>query len=138
MSIIPKIVLIVNAIIPWYNGFMEKNNSYIRLVIVVALAYLFFVVGKTLYQSYQVRKEINGLKVEIENMRLSNKDLSEKILYYQSPSYQEKIARERLGLQKPGEKVIVILPEESKKVAEKDPYDKLTGPEKWWQFFFKG
>ncbi len=117
---------------------MKKSNGYIRLVILVAITYLFFVVGKTLYQSYLVKQEINGLKVDVENMILSNKDLSEKILYYQSPSYQEKIARERLGLQKPGEKVIVILPEESKKLVAKDPYDKLTGPEKWRKFFFKG
>ncbi len=130
-------MLIVNEILACYNVNMNKDNFLIRIVIAVAILYLLFVVGKTLYQSYQVRQEINGLKNEIETMRLANKDLSEKIIYYQSSSYQERIARERLGLQKPGEKVIVILPEDTKKVAEKDPYDKLSGPEKWLKFFFK-
>jgi len=130
-------VLVVNVILAWYNVFMNKDNFLVRIIIAIAIVYLLFVVGKTLYQSYQVRQEINGLKTEIETMRLTNKDLSEKIIYYQSPSYQEKVARERLGLQKPGEKVIVILPEDAKKVAEKDPYDKLSGPEKWWKFFFR-
>ena len=117
---------------------MNKDNYLIRTVIAFAIVYLLFVVGKTLYQSYQVRQGINNLKADIEKSGILNRDLAEKIIYYQSPSYQERIARERLGLQKPGEKVIVILPEDAKKIAEKDPYDKLSGPEKWWKFFFKG
>ena len=117
---------------------MNKDGSLIRIVIALAIVYLLFVVGKTLYQSYQVRQQINELKNQITEMQANDKQLSEDILYYQSSSYQERIARERLGLQKPGEKVIVILPEDAKKIAEKDPYTQLSGPEKWWKFFFKG
>jgi cell division protein FtsB len=129
-------VLIVNVNIAWYNGFVKKENSYIRFVILIAIAYLLFVVGKTLYQSYQVRKQIDNMEVSITKLQQTNRELSEKLLYYQSPSYAERIARERLGLQKPGEEVIVILPEKVAKVEEKDPYDKLSNQQKWWNFFF--
>jgi cell division protein FtsB len=115
---------------------MKKNNSYLRIIIGLAILYLLYIVGKTLYQSYQVHKEVEDLKVSITELQQSNKDLGEKILYYQSPSYQEKIARERMGLQKPGEKVIVILPESKNQVAEKDPDQGLPNYEKWWKFFF--
>jgi len=130
-------VLIVNVKIACYNIQVNTEKTWIRIVILLVIAYLLFVVGKTLYQSYQVRKEITSLENDIVEMRANNKDLSEKILYYQSPSYQERIARERLGLQKPGESVIVILPEPKAKVVEKDPYDAIPNYQKWWNFFFK-
>ena len=138
MSIIPKNTLVVNVKLACYNSSMKLEKTWIRLLALITVCYLLFVVGKTLYQSYQVRKEIDGMTVEMQTLRESNKKLQADILYYQSDSYKERIARERLGLQKPGEKVIVILPEQKQDVKEKDPYNKLTNPEKWWQFFFKG
>ena len=108
-----------------------------RLLFVAGVIYLIFVVGKTVYQNYQIQQEILGLKNDITNLAQANKDLSAQILYYQSPSYQERIGREKLNLQKPGEKVIVILPEAKAKVVKEDPYVKLTNPQKWWLFFFK-
>jgi len=109
----------------------------LKFAVGVVILYLFYVVGKTLYQSYLVRKEVDNLEVTITELQQSNKELSEKIIYYGSPSFRERIARERMGLQKPGEEVIVILPEAKSKVAEKDPEDSLPNYEKWWKFFFK-
>ena len=116
---------------------MKTESTWIRFLVLLVVAYLLFVVGKTLYQSYQVRHEIDLMAAEIGTLKESNRQLAANILYYQSDSYKERIARERLGLQKPGEKVIVILPEQKQNVAEKDPYTKLSNPQKWWQFFFK-
>lgn len=104
----------------------------------LVILYLLYVVGKTLYQSYQVRREVEDLKTSISEMQLSNKELSEQIIYYQSASYKEKIARERMGLQKPGEQVIVILPEAKPKVTEAEVEDSLPNYQKWYNFFFKG
>ena len=137
MSIIPEIALMVNAKLAWYNEFMKVEKPWIRLIALITICYLLFVVGKTLYQSYQVRKELDDMQAQIQELKDSNQQLQADITYYQSDSYKERIARERLGLQKPGEKVIVILPEQKQNVKEKDPYDSLTNPEKWWQFFFK-
>ncbi len=137
MSIISNFALIVNVNLLCYNVNVKKNNGYLRIIIGLAVLYLFYVAGKTLYQSYQVRKEVDDLKVSITELQQSNKDLGAQILYYQSPSYQEKIARERMGLMKPGEQVIVILPEAKNQVAEKDPDDALPNYQKWWNFFFK-
>jgi cell division protein FtsB len=116
---------------------MNMNNTWIRLAALIAICYLLFVVGKTLYQSYQVHHDLELMAAEIADLKESNKKLEADILYYQSDSYKERIARERLGLQKPGEKVMVILPEQKQNIKEKDPYNKLSNPEKWWQFFFK-
>jgi len=117
---------------------VKKQQGYIRVLIGLVVLYLLYVVSKTMYQSYQVRKEVDDLKTSIAETQLSNKQLSEQIVYYQSASYQEKIARERMGLMKPGENVIVILPEEKPKEVVKDPDDGLPNYQKWWNFFFKG
>lgn len=117
---------------------MKKDNGVLRILVGLVILYLFYVVGKTLYQSYQVRKEVEDLKTVITETQQNNKELSEKIIYYQSASYREKIARERMGLQKPGEDVIVILPEEKAKVVNEDPDNGLPNYQKWWNFFFKG
>lgn len=103
----------------------------------LVILYLLYVVGKTLYQSYQVQKEVQDLKESIAKMQESNKELSGKIIYYQSASYREKIARERMGLQKPGEEVIVILPEEKPRIVEEDVDAGLPNYVKWWKFFFQ-
>jgi cell division protein FtsB len=116
---------------------MKKEPGYFRALVGLTILYLLYVVGKTLYQSYLVRKEVEGLKVSIVQMQESNKELSEKIIYYQSSSYRERIARERMGLMKPGEQVIVILPEAKSKTVEADPEDALPNYEKWFNFFFK-
>jgi len=116
---------------------VKKNKGLIRAIVGLVILYSLYVVGKTLYQSYLVRKEVSDLKSSLTQMQESNKQLGQQIVYYQSASYREKIARERMGLMKPGEEVIVILPEEKKQVAEKDPEDGLPNYQKWWNFFFK-
>lgn len=84
-----------------------------------------------------MRKQVDNLEAQIVSMQQSNKELSEKIIYYQSASYRERIARERMGLQKPGEEVIVILAEEKKQTVETDPEDNMPNYQKWYKFFFK-
>ncbi|MEI6266336.1 MAG: septum formation initiator family protein [bacterium] len=116
---------------------MKKNRLLLSLLIIGGVLCILYAVGNTVYENYQIQQGILGLKNDITNMAQANKDLSAEILYYQSPSYQERIAREKLNLQKPGEKVIVILPEAKAKVVKEDPYVKLTNPQKWWLFFFK-
>lgn len=116
---------------------MKKNKVFLRAVLGIIILYLLYIVGKTLYQSSLVRKQVDDLKASLIEAELSNKQLGEQIVYYQSASYREKIARERMGLMKPGEEVIVILPEGKKQVAEKDPNDALPNYQKWWNFFFK-
>ena len=139
MSIIPKFVLLVNVnlALVCYNRDMKKNRLLLSLLIIGGVLFILYAVGNTVYENYQIQQEILGLKNDIANLAQGNKDLSAQILYYQSPSYQERIAREKLNLQKPGEKVIVIMPEAKAKAVKEDPYVKLTNPQKWWLFFFK-
>ncbi|MEI7690247.1 MAG: septum formation initiator family protein [bacterium] len=107
-----------------------------RILILFVAAFLIFSLGKNLYQNWKINQEVEKLKVEISDLRKANDTFTEKLLYYQSQSYREKIARERFGLQKPGEEVVVIVPEARPKIVEEKPVDKTPNYQKWWNYFF--
>ena len=113
---------------------MKSQFAY-RLLGIFVLLYMFFVVGKVSYQNYKIDQKIKGLKNEVEALEEENKKLLQNIEYYKTDEYKEKVARQRFGLKKPDEKVMVIVPaKEPEKEAEKKPEPK--NPEKWWRFFF--
>lgn len=114
-----------------------ESKVWSKILILFFFVYIVFSVSKVLYQNYKVNKEVAAMKSEIEELQKSNKEYAAKILYYQSPSYREKIARERLGLQKEGEEVVVILPEERPKETGDKETDNRKNYQKWWDFFFK-
>ncbi len=107
-----------------------------RLLIFAVIAFLLFSLGKNLYQNWKINQEVALLKTEISDLRIANSKFSNDLLYYQSQSYQEKIARERFGLQKPGEEVVVIVPEARPTVVEEKTVDKSPNYLKWWHYFF--
>ena len=89
-----------------------------------------------MYQSWKVNKEVQDLKTQITDLRSMNEQYQQKLSYYQSSSYREKIARERFGLQKPGESVIVVVPEKQPKEVQTKNKDKTPNYLKWWDYFF--
>lgn len=93
----------------------------------------------------QIENEINILRQEAEKLRENNQEMKEKITYFETPEFQEKMAKEKLNLQKENENVAIIKPSpvakntqvtgESdvprKEIQEKPNYVK------WWDYFFK-
>ena len=118
------------------DGLKEK---LIKLGGMAFLIYIFFLAGKTIYQNIKFNGVEKDLEKEVEILEAENTNLQNKILYYKTDSYKERVMRERLGYQKPGEQVLAITstPEdiaaESKKNETKP---KLTNPQKWWNFLF--
>jgi len=81
------------------------------LFITVGLAVVVFIgvaLGKETYRKYQIQKEIDSLQQEAEKVSEKNQELRQLIEYYQTDAYKELEARKKLGLQKKGEKVVII------------------------------
>ncbi len=122
-----------------------KKFLQTRIGIVIGIAlifYMFFIVGKTAYKNYQVSKQIEDLKKEIQNLEDENQEMRSKIVYYQTESFKEREARQKLGLQKPGEKVISvpssnITPEPEEEKEEIKPSSEPNNFILWWNFFFR-
>lgn len=124
--------------------FKRILSSRLFLVIsIIVLVLIGVALSKEIYRETQVRKETNSLESEISRLTKRNSELSELILYFNTVGFEEKQARLKLGLQKPGEKV-VILPEagningELGTVSGELPAaaSELSNPKKWWNFFF--
>lgn len=70
--------------------------------------------------------------------------MTERIAYFQTPQFQEKIAKEKLNLQKPDENVVVVKNRDDQKAevigVEDEVYSDevdTTNYQKWWDAFFK-
>jgi cell division protein FtsB len=63
---------------------------------------------KSVVRRVEVEREISALKNDIKSLEGKNEDLAKLINYFQTPEFKEREARLRLGLQKPGENVVVI------------------------------
>lgn len=109
------------------------NRKY--LIIIIAI-YLIITTSKGIFDllgsdSKLIRREktLAALKKERDRLLVEKKKT-------ESPLYLEKIARDKLGLSKPGEEVIVIPPE---LLADNTPIvveDKSPNWQKWLKLFF--
>ena len=115
------------------DGIKEK---LIKLGGIAFIIYIFFLVGKVVYQNIKFNGIEKNLEKEVEVLEAENANLKNKILYYKTDSYKERVMRERLQYQKPGEQVLVITegPEGEKKKEE--VVQKVSNAQKWWDFLF--
>ena len=118
--------------------------------VMLVLVILSVKTGRESYRKYQLNKEINELRAEIERLEGKNQQLSRLIKDLKQGFYLEKEARRRLNLKKEGERV-VILPdslwtstEEASAKSELDSTEKkeknredMPNYWKWWEYFFK-
>lgn len=96
------------------------------------------------YRSRKIQKEVEDLKAQAQHVQNENEALRQRIAYFQTPEFQERVAKEKLNLQKPDENVVVVKPaaQEQLELQEKQTETVQASPEKpnyikWWNFFFK-
>ena len=114
------------------------------LTFILLIAYIIFLLGKTVWQNYGINKQITGLKDETSSLKEDNKKLENLIEYYQSNAYKETEARLKLGYQKPGERVYVIpdhkgnnaVTTETDIVKNENSDSGKPNYLKWWEMFF--
>lgn len=123
-------------------------NTIIRfLLIAVALGAIIMIslaLTQETYRRYQIQKEIEDLRIQAEKKEKDNQKLSGMIEYFKTQDFQEKEAKEKLSVQKEGEKVLLVTGDrknvdeiEEKPQASGNPQkDNRTNPRKWWDFFF--
>ena len=101
--------------------------------VVVVLAVVF---GSAHWETYQLRREAGRLARERDDLRSQNIQLREEIRLLNTPEYVERIAREQLGLVKPGEVAVILVAPSPAPVAPvvsgsgSKPAEPLPDP--WW------
>lgn len=125
----------------------SHTSSFTKLIIIVEfllVAYLLYSLTKNVYNSYSVDKYIEAFEQENALIEEENRAKTEDFLYFTSPEYIDKIAKQNLGLINNGEEVIVL----SERALEEDfedgneeesdlaKYAGMSNSEAWWNFFF--
>lgn len=117
---------------------LEKYSKYVGILLLIGLS-------TSLFRSYQKVAKIKSLvereKNRIEELKNQNEALEENLVRVKSEEFVEKQLRDKLGLAKAGE-VILVLPdaETLKKLAPKagEEEENLPDPtwKKWMNLFF--
>ena len=109
------------------------------LIIVIAVA----AVRQTNHTN-SIEQEIARLQAEADRIKQSNTLLNDRIAYFSSHEFQEREAKEKLGLQKEGEKIVMIRPSVSQEASEEQSLldsqpastENIHNYKKWWRIFF--
>lgn len=123
---------------------ISRTTKIVLIVEFMLLAYMLYVLCTSLYKSYQVDVFIKQTEEENQKLERDNALLIEDYEYYKSAGYKEKIAKQNLGLVRPGEEVIVLAPEgkqymtgeERALESNREYFKSLSYPRKWFLFFF--
>lgn len=121
-------------------------RSWIRSEWVVLVGLILTVVFgvafvRELTQRAAIRREIRDLQQEVESLKSRREELRRLIADFQSASTQEREARNKLNLLRPGEKSLLVqetpsaTPTSGGVTTPERPADQ-SYPVRWWQYFF--
>jgi cell division protein FtsB len=122
----------------------SKAAFWIGLLFIL---YMFAILTNETGRNYQLRSKSDELEQEIAQMQSQIEELGYKVTYYRTESYQDRLAREKLGLQKPGESVVIVkkesnqvveVPAENIKLQDKDEYEASKSHWQQWREFLFG
>lgn len=101
-------------------------------------AYVIYMSGKAFLRYQRLDQEIKKVEQEVSELEEENLRLKNLIVYFQSQSYKEKELRERLGYQKPGEKVIYFVDNnEEEELSLPKEEEKKPNWKMWLDYLFK-
>lgn len=89
------------------RGARRSGNKLIFILSVVFVGYLFFSLGNQFNKLDSMQTSVDSLQSQIEELKTRNTALKQEIKQIKSDSYIEQVAREQLGLVKPGESLVI-------------------------------
>ena len=84
------------------------GSAIVNVVGAAVVVYLVVILAETVHHNYKLGNQIDELNAQINLLQAQKQELSYQIQYYQTGSFQDREARSKLGLQKPGESVVII------------------------------
>lgn len=101
--------------------------------------------SKEIAKKKQLENEINSLREQAKSVEKENMAIFDRIAYLGSRDYQEVQAKDKLNLQNPDEKVVIVAQRPSEEATAKEPaknefvpnQNKTPNFQKWLEYFFK-
>ena len=87
---------------------MEKKLIFKKIIIAICIVFFAFSYIRQSITMNRIEKEIDNKQLQLDEVKQKNDRLEDEVEKINSDSsdYLEKLARERLGMIKPGEKVV--------------------------------
>ena len=110
---------------------VEKYSNYLIILILFLLA---LSLSKNILKVKKVDSDISGAREKLEKLKIQNKDLAQQLEKVKSDAYIEKQLRDKLGLAKEGE-IVVILPDDEtlKKLVPNEVKEEDSLPDPNWK-----
>ncbi len=126
----------------------ELKEIVNKLLIYGLIVYVVFILGRSIWDNFQLKRQIDSNKNQISDLQNENKNLENLIVYYQSDSFKEMEARSKLGLKKPGETAVSVPTKkysnfqteteaEKKNIAPPTVDQTVSNWRSWWEYFSK-
>ena len=116
----------------------------LRLAAVLAVPLLLYALaatGQKAVDNYRLNQEADALRADVLALRAENIQLQQHIEQARTDAAIEAIAREQLGLIKPGDHPLVLLPTAAQPAPPPAPNPVAAAPppptwRQWWDYFF--
>jgi cell division protein DivIC len=79
------------------------------LLIAAIVLLVLIAIGERAVQNYEMQQEAKTAERRVEQLKKENQALNQQLEYYRSDQYIEKMAREELGLVRPGDVAVAIV-----------------------------
>ena len=117
------------------NSLSPQSRSLISNILLGILGvYLAFSLFGTIRRNYELQREIAQIELDNKALEQSNLELTYQIAYYQTDLYKDKAARAKLGLQAPGESVLILPKTETAAVNDAAKKAKRSNFAQWIDF----
>ena len=116
------------------------KTYYVYLIILLSVLFIFSVV-RSVFRVFEAKQSTGQASEKVEKLKQENEELQRKLAEVKGEAYQEKQLRDKLGLAKEGE-IVIVLPD--KEILRKivpvinEEEDALPGPswKKWLKLFY--
>jgi cell division protein FtsL len=113
---------------------------FAAVLVVPFLLYALFATGQKALDNYRLNQQADALRTEIRDLRNENITLQQQILEARTDAAVERIARQQLGLVKPGDNPLVLIAPDggpdSQAAAATPPSPPPPIWRQWWDYFF--
>ena len=124
-----------------YERYSFSHNLLSSRILLLTLFLLLVFIGMAIVKEKKsqkiVKENINSLESEITELDGKSLELTQMIKYLRSDEYVEREAREKLGMQKQGEKLVIVAENvNNSQVAGDQDMNNKTNWQLWLEYFF--
>lgn len=117
------------------NGLSAHSKNLVTNVLLGIFGlYLAVALFGTIRRNYELQQQIAKIEDNNKALEQSNLELQYQIAYYQTDLYKDKAARAKLGLQAPGESVLILPKKPETKQLAADTRPKRSNFAQWIDF----